>query len=67
MAGFPLYTEKVERASRWAFVDTFKFNIPPPFTLTEFISLHFYKVLVQVLKDALFYKIQYGGFYYELL
>ena len=33
-AGFPLYTEKVERASRWAFSDTFKFKIPPPFTLT---------------------------------
>ncbi len=28
-AGFPLYTEKVERATRWAFIDTFKFKIPP--------------------------------------
>ena len=27
-AGFPLYNKKVERASRWAFVDTFKFKIP---------------------------------------
>ncbi len=27
-AGFPLYTEKVERATKWAFVDTFKFKIP---------------------------------------
>jgi len=24
-AGFPLYNEKVERATRWAFIDTFKF------------------------------------------
>ena len=28
-AGFPLYTEKVEKANRWAFVDTFKLKIPP--------------------------------------
>jgi hypothetical protein len=42
-AGFPLYTEKVERATRWAFIDTFKFKIPPPFTLTELMSLYFYK------------------------
>ena len=30
-AGFPLYTGKVERATRWAFIDTFKLKIPPPF------------------------------------
>jgi hypothetical protein len=28
-AGFPLYTERVDKANRWAFVDTFKFKIPP--------------------------------------
>jgi hypothetical protein len=28
-AGFPLYNEKVERSIRWAFIDTFKFKIPP--------------------------------------
>jgi hypothetical protein len=27
-AGFPLYTERVDRSNRWAFVDTFKFKIP---------------------------------------
>ena len=32
-AGFPLYTERAEKANRWAFIDTFKFKIPPPFTL----------------------------------
>jgi len=30
-AGFPLYTERGERATRWAFIDTFKFKIPSPF------------------------------------
>jgi predicted DNA-binding transcriptional regulator YafY len=65
-AGFPLYTEKVERASRWAFVDTYKFKIPAPFTLTELMSLYFYKDLVRVFKgtpfhdsiDSIFKKIQ---------
>ena len=42
-AGFPLYTERVERASRWASVDTFNFKIPAPFTLTEPIPFYFYK------------------------
>jgi hypothetical protein len=27
-AGFPLYAQKVERASRWIFIDSFKFRIP---------------------------------------
>jgi predicted DNA-binding transcriptional regulator YafY len=65
-AGFPLYTEKVEKANRWAFVDTFKFKIPPPFTPTELMSLYFYKDLVRVFKgtpfhdsiDSVFKKIQ---------
>jgi hypothetical protein len=34
-AGIPLYTERVERANRWMFVDTFKFKVPPPFSLTR--------------------------------
>jgi predicted DNA-binding transcriptional regulator YafY len=65
-AGFPLYTEKVDKANRWAFVDTYKFKIPAPFTLTELMSLYFYKDLVRVLKgtpfhdsiDSVFKKIQ---------
>ncbi|MBM4333552.1 MAG: hypothetical protein FJ117_20430 [Deltaproteobacteria bacterium] len=65
-AGFPLYTEKVDKANRWAFVDTYKFKIPPPFTLTELMSFYFYKDLVRVFKgtplhdsiDSVFKKIQ---------
>ena len=30
-AGFPLYTERVEKANRWAFAETFKSPIPYPF------------------------------------
>jgi predicted DNA-binding transcriptional regulator YafY len=65
-AGFPLYTERVDKANRWAFVDTYKFKIPAPFTLSELMSLYFYKDLVRVFKgtpfhdsiDSVFKKIQ---------
>jgi predicted DNA-binding transcriptional regulator YafY len=30
-ASFPLYTERADRVNRWAFIDTLKFKIPPPF------------------------------------
>jgi len=54
-AGFPLYTEKMEGANRWAFVDSYKFKIPPPFTLTELMSLHLYRDLLKVFKGTPFY------------
>lgn len=43
-AGFPLYTERGDRSNRRpsAFIDTFKFKIPLPFTLTDIVSLYFY-------------------------
>jgi hypothetical protein len=39
-AGFPLYTQKVEKANRWAFVDTLKFKesilfLTPPRSLSK--------------------------------
>lgn len=54
-AGFPLYTERVERASRWNFIDSYKFRIPPPFTLTELMSLHLYRDFVRVFRGTPFY------------
>ena len=44
---FRLCTERADRTNRWAFMDTFKFKIPPPFTLGEFISIYSYKDLVR--------------------
>jgi len=55
VAGFPLYNEKVENTNRWAFIDTFKFKIPAPFTLTELMSLYVYKDLVRFLKGTPFF------------
>jgi hypothetical protein len=54
-ASFLIYTERVERANRWAFIDTFKFKIPLPFTVTELISLYFYRDRVRVLKETPFH------------
>ncbi len=53
-AGFPLYTEKIEWANRWPFIDPFKFKILPLFTLTGLRSLYFHKELIRVLKGLLF-------------
>ncbi|MFH2130198.1 MAG: WYL domain-containing transcriptional regulator [bacterium] len=54
-AGFPLFAERVEGTNRWAFVDTYKFQVPQPFTLTELMSLHLYGDLVRVFKGTAFY------------
>ncbi|MBW1714064.1 MAG: transcriptional regulator [Deltaproteobacteria bacterium] len=54
-AGFPLYSDKVERAQRWVFVDTYRFKVPQPFSLTELMSLHLYGDLVRVFKGTAFY------------
>ena len=37
-AGFPLYTERVERANRWAFIDTFKHKVTSPFAKGPVVS-----------------------------
>lgn len=54
-AGFPLYTERAERSNRWFVVDTYKFKVPPPFTLTELMALHLYGDLLKVFKGTPFY------------
>ena len=54
LAGFPLYTEKGDKGNRWKFVDTYKVNIPLPFTFTELMALHMSKDLFQVFKGTVF-------------
>jgi len=46
-AGFPLYSERADQTNRWAFMDAFKFKIPPLFTLRDFISIYSYKDLIR--------------------
>ena len=56
VAGFPLYYERIEGSNRWFFVDTYKFKVPQPFTVTELMSLHLYSDLVRVFKGTPFYE-----------
>ena len=54
-AGFPLYTKQVEQKNAWAFVDSYKFKVPPPFSITELMSLYLYGDFVRVFKGTPFY------------
>ena len=55
-AGFPLYSEKEGRQSRWSFVDGYKFHLPVPFTVTELMSLYFYRDILKMFKGTVFYE-----------
>jgi len=55
-AGFPLYSEKDGQQSRWSFVDGYKFHLPVPFTVTELMSLYFYRDILKIFKDTVFYE-----------
>ncbi len=49
LAGFPLYTDKVDGRSLWSFVDTVKHQIPIPLNLTELMALYFSRDMLKVL------------------
>ena len=55
-AGFPLYSEKDGFQSRYSFVEGYKFHLPVPFTVTELMSLYFYRDILQVFKDTVFFE-----------
>lgn len=57
-AGFPIYTEKEGKITRWRFIDNYKFNIPEPFTLTELLCLHLGGDLLKVFKGTVFQESQ---------
>lgn len=55
-AGFPLYSEKSGQKSLWGFVEGYRFQLPVPFTVTELMSLYFYRDILRVFKDTVFYE-----------
>ena len=55
VAGFPLYTDRVEGKSLWSVLDTVKHHIPVPFSLTELMALYFSRDMLKVFKDTVFY------------
>ena len=55
-AGFPLYSEMSGHKSRWGFVEGYRFQLPVPFTVTELMSLYFYRDILRIFKDTVFYE-----------
>jgi len=55
VAGFPIYTERVEGKNLWSLLDTVKHQIPIPFSLTELMALYFSSDMLKVFKDTVFY------------
>ncbi len=55
IAGFPIYTERVEGKSLWSVLDTVKHQIPVPFSLPELIALYFGTDILKVFKDTVFH------------
>ncbi len=58
LAGFPIYTEKEGKTTRWRFIEDYKFKIPEPFTLTELLCLHLGGDLLNVFKGTVFQESQ---------
>ncbi|MFH2098064.1 MAG: WYL domain-containing protein [Pseudomonadota bacterium] len=54
-AGFPLFNEKVGGGAKWALIDTYKFQVPEPFTTTELMALHLYSDFTRAFKGTFFY------------
>ncbi len=55
IAGFPIYTERVEGKSLWSLLDTVKHQIPVPFSLTELMALYFSTEMLKVFRDTPFH------------
>ena len=60
LAGFPLYADKGESGRRWKLIDTYRFDLPQPFTFTELMSLHMSRDLFKVFKGTAFYESIHG-------
>jgi predicted DNA-binding transcriptional regulator YafY len=55
LAGFPIFTDRVDGKNLWSVLDSVRHNIPIPLSLTELMALYFSRGLMTVLKDTVFY------------
>jgi len=53
-AGFPTYHDTIEGVKRWKFADTFKAQLPIPFTFSELLSLYFSRNILEMFASLLF-------------
>jgi predicted DNA-binding transcriptional regulator YafY len=56
LAGFPIFTDRVEGKNLWSILDTARNNVPIPLNLTELMALYFSRGMMTVLKDTVFYE-----------
>ena len=51
VAGFPIYTERVEGKNLWSLLDTMKHKISIPFSLTELMALYFSSDILRIFQE----------------
>jgi predicted DNA-binding transcriptional regulator YafY len=56
LAGFPIFTDRVDGKNLWSVLDSARHNIPIPLNLTELMALYFSRGMMAVLKDTVFYE-----------
>jgi predicted DNA-binding transcriptional regulator YafY len=56
LAGFPIFTDRIDGKNLWSVLDSARHNIPIPLNLTEIMALYFSRGLMTVLKDTVFFE-----------
>ena len=55
LAGFPLYTDRIDGKNHWSLLESVKHQIPLPLSLTELMALYFSHDMLKILKDTVFH------------
>ena len=55
LAGFSIYTERVEGKNIWSLLETVKHHIPIPLSITELMALHFSSGMLKVFEGTVFH------------
>ena len=55
VAGVPIYNEKIDGKNLWLIIETYKHQIPIPFSLPELLALYFSRDLVKALQSTMFH------------
>ena len=56
LAGFPIFTDRVDGKNLWSVLDSARHHIPIPLNLTELMALYFSRGMMTVLKGTVFYE-----------
>lgn len=56
IAGFPIFTDRVDGRNLWSVLDTIKHRIPIPFTFPELMALYFSRDMLKVFKGTFIFE-----------